>query len=780
MRVVSSEAIHRIVRRGRVDSLDLLELAGEDIDIDDDDDKQQDENEDNEQDDDHHEVLFHDHSDDDDAAVVTTAEAEASRAATYNNVNNYNKTVQFGPWRSQNNDNDDDCLLSMICPRRQLNSPDVAARLVNWNNNDSNHNNPPSIQELFETFFPADWLRNMLLVQTNHQLIVVRQQQQQPPQPQPQIISYGEMLRFLGLLFLHATTHFDDVNDFWNTSATTAAMDDDDDDDDNRRGNNNVDDPFGRVPRIFMQLDAIMSHDRFFEIYNALQYTTDDIDEGSDDDDDDAFWPVRQMLQAWNDNMSAQFMSSWISCLDITTSPWIVPAAVHDDEHEHDHTAYRLCPGFKCVPRMPSTAALLLGNKYHVICCGTTGILYRLELDEGQDGPPTISAAANAEVVQKEFSSQGKTVGTWLRLAKPLFGSAKVVVLGHNMMSLSPCASTATHRSTNNTTDCMVQGLMELRKRGVFGTALIQKRPVGQSFSSYPSLSISSWPKHICGNDIIFHFADKDVGYADSLPGTFRGQSFHVACTKERPLPNHHHHHHHLDDSSNQHHITSSNCDICSSSTTSSNVTMLLSTYGTMERGGETKTRHYQVDDETNNGTFTTKRTKTFQYPLIIQNHIQYQDKVESHTHSRMLPISLEAEGSKSTTTTWPNRVFQFLLAVTEVNCRLAMETLFCNGNNGQRKKKYSQQEFRKLLAKSLIHNTHLDVPVTVTTNRRNTNHEQQQQQRQKRQQHGDDAPSTSIQERRSAETATASKCYDQQGQCASTATNSPLPNLSR
>jgi hypothetical protein len=57
-----------------------------------------------------------------------------------------------------------------------------------------------------------------------------------------------------------------------------------------------------------------------------------------------------------------------------------------------------------------------------------------------------------------------------------------------------------------------------------------------------------------------------------------------------------------------------------------------------------------------------------------------------------------------------------------EVNCQLAMETLFCSSINGQQKKESCLQEFCKLLAKLM--------------NRRNTN--QQQEQR------WDDAPSTS------------------------------------
>ena len=64
------------------------------------------------------------------------------------------------------------------------------------------------------------------------------------------------------------------------------------------------------------------------------------------------------------------------------------------------------CPGFCCVPQKPWP----LGNEYHTISCGMSGVLYSLEIVEGRDEPkqgPT-----------KDFSELGKTVGLLLCLTR--------------------------------------------------------------------------------------------------------------------------------------------------------------------------------------------------------------------------------------------------------------------------------------------------------------------------------------------------------------------------
>ena len=99
----------------------------------------------------------------------------------------------------------------------------------------------------------------------------------------------------------------------------------------------------------------------------------------------------------------------------------------------------------------------------------------------------------------KEHNNKGKTVGTLLRLTKPIHGSGKLVVLDSSF--------------------CVLQGLVELMKLGVFAHALIKKRRY--------------WPKHVKGDEIIQHFANKEVGSADALRGQLDGVPVYIYGMKE-------------------------------------------------------------------------------------------------------------------------------------------------------------------------------------------------------------------------------------------------------
>jgi Transposase IS4 len=90
-------------------------------------------------------------------------------------------------------------------------------------------------------------------------------------------------------------------------------------------------------------------------------------------------------------------------------------------------------------------------------------------------------------------------------------------------------------------------------------------------------------------------------------------------------------------------------------------VTMFMSTYGTLEKKGKETRRFIMTQGTTEN--------KEFQYPEGIANHYKYRGLVDSHNTKRHAPISLETTWA---TKAWTNRVFAFLLAVTEVNVYLA------------------------------------------------------------------------------------------------------------
>ena len=66
---------------------------------------------------------------------------------------------------------------------------------------------------------------------------------------------------------------------------------------------------------------------------------------------------------------------------------------------------------------------------------------------------------------------------------------------------------------------CVLKGIIELKKRGVYMSALIKKR--------------CYWPKYINGDDIKSHFDDKNVGDCNAWKGQKDEVDFHVYAMKE-------------------------------------------------------------------------------------------------------------------------------------------------------------------------------------------------------------------------------------------------------
>ena len=158
---------------------------------------------------------------------------------------------------------------------------------------------------------------------------------------------------------------------------------------------------------------------------------------------------------------------------------------------------------------------------------------------------------------------------------------------------------------------CVLQGIVELCKKGVFAAAQTKKW--------------CYWPKNIPGETIVLHFATKDVGHIDDLQGQLDGVCFHVICRKEEDY-----------------------------------VSMLILTYGTQEWMGNEK---YHKLMEGN--------IRRFKYPEVPHNHFRYRHLVDDHNSKRHQPISLEVVWA---TQEWSCRHFAFLLVVMEVNVKLALE----------------------------------------------------------------------------------------------------------
>jgi hypothetical protein len=153
---------------------------------------------------------------------------------------------------------------------------------------------------------------------------------------------------------------------------------------------------------------------------------------------------------------------------------------------------------------------------------------------------------------------------------------------------------------------CVLQALVELRKVGVFASAVVKKRRY--------------WPKYIKGEDIIAHMKDKEVGDDDAMSGTLDGERFHVFVMKDAGF-----------------------------------TSILMSTYGTTERQDHEAKRYLLAQEQ----------SVKFMYPEVFSNHYKYRGLVDCHNAKRHAPIGFETTWA---TKTWEKRVFAFLLAVTEVN----------------------------------------------------------------------------------------------------------------
>ena len=154
----------------------------------------------------------------------------------------------------------------------------------------------PTIEQLFEMFFFKDFILKVILPETNK---CIQEDKHRP-------MTYGEFLCWLGLWFLMATITGPDRTAFWSMGEV---------------------DCFVGAP---MRLGHFMLKKRFEVILKALSFMSRHPPAFRD-----RFWEVREMLDAWNTNMTERFTPSWVSCLDKSMSTW---------------TNKYSCPGWMFVP----------------------------------------------------------------------------------------------------------------------------------------------------------------------------------------------------------------------------------------------------------------------------------------------------------------------------------------------------------------------------------------------------------------------------------------------
>ena len=117
--------------------------------------------------------------------------------------------------------------------------------------------------------------------------------------------------------------------------------------------------------------------------------------------------------------------------------------------------------------------------------------MWGIELVEGKDRPAGLACP--------QYNNLGSTVGLLMQLLLPIFHLGFIVILDSGF--------------------CVLKGIIELHKNGVFASALIKKRRY--------------WPKYIRGDEIKEHFKGKEVGDADSWAGQLDDVPVHVFAMKE-------------------------------------------------------------------------------------------------------------------------------------------------------------------------------------------------------------------------------------------------------
>lgn len=120
----------------------------------------------------------------------------------------------------------------------------------------------------------------------------------------------------------------------------------------------------------------------------------------------------------------------------------------------------------------------------------------------------------------------------------------------------------------------------------------------------------------------------------------------------------------------------------------------LMCTYGTVNVDPMQKDTRRHHKDGSNKGQAT-----FFKYPIPFANHFKYRHSVDDHNNLRQQCPSIEKTWE---TKRWAVRIFQFILAITEVNCYKAF-IFFIWKDQDKPKPRYTLHQFRRMLALELI-----------------------------------------------------------------------------
>jgi hypothetical protein len=149
--------------------------------------------------------------------------------------------------------------------RQRMNVLDVSPTFNHGLLEQSNHLSNSALVSMFIRFFPSSYLENVILKATNEDI---------GDEP---LVTFGELLRFIGIWFFLATTSGHGRREFWSTHPV--------------------------VPRVGAPYRCQwMTRNRFEAILKALAFTCSEPPSYVD-----RFWEVRDLITEWNTNMTKKF-----------------------------------------------------------------------------------------------------------------------------------------------------------------------------------------------------------------------------------------------------------------------------------------------------------------------------------------------------------------------------------------------------------------------------------------------------------------------------------------
>jgi len=197
---------------------------------------------------------------------------------------------------------------------------------------------------------------------------------------------------------------------------------------------------------------------------------------------------------------------------------------------------------------------------------------------------------------------------------------------------------------------CVLQGIIRLKINGVFALSLIKKRRY--------------WGKGVPGDAMNDRLKGKPIGSTDAIHGKKDGVNYHFFMQNDKDY-----------------------------------TMKLMGTYSSLHVNEDSKRNRRHTIDDTGKAT-----TQFFQHAECFEHYYQARHCIDDHNHQRHQLPSLEDTWK---TIYWENRIFQFILAISEVNAFNAYH-YFCLKPQGF--KSLTIHQFRQKLANSLINNEYISV----------------------------------------------------------------------